>query len=697
MAVARAALLVRTALVVAAVLSRLDVVTAEPGRPLFHAAPGCPIFWEGEQHCVPDAPASFLPSDYAPPSPEATSTHDDSSDAPDNLALQDCLYALEVLQRDYYAAWLGTWPRAIDWTAAVEGTLVCGALRTSTKALKQLGVGHLSAIEENLINKYFSQAVGSYFGQNALAIRNQAYDDILWVVLGWLEAIRFNKEHSELHYDGDSAQASWSASDSPISGGGGTRHQTPPQATDSGRTTPFPSGSEWYGNAWTPTFAHRARIFWELATQGWDTKLCGGGMIWNPRLEPYKNAITNQLYIAASAFMYLYFPGDNNTSPFSQHRHHPYAAADPGDGPKDPKYLTAAIEAYKWLMDSNMTNNRGLFVDGYHISGYRWRNNTNTKCDSRDEMVYTYNQGVILTGQRGLFEATGATSYLEDGHTLIQNVIRATGYDLSRQTTIDDLSRYRPRRLPPWHGLGRAGVLEEACDVLGTCSQDSHTFKSIFFHHMSAFCEPLPPIDLPPGRTVDAAALTRAKQAHDRACAAYAPWLGRNAAAALSTRDPAGRFGMWWNADLVKAAWTADGRHEWLPDEEEVPGTPAAVRRCSREQREGKRDGGCPVDYRTYGVPRDADWGEPPEREQGRVDSDRREWLDDDGFESAQPQKPLDPDERDEAGPGPWGDWPRWGRSPADPNDRGRGRTVETQGGGLAVLRAYWELASREA
>ncbi len=27
-----------------------------------------------------------------------------------------------------------------------------------------------------------------------------------------------------------------------------------------------------------------------------------------------------------------------------------------------------------------------------------------------------------------------------------------------------------------------------------------------------------------------------------------------------------------------------------------------------------------------------------------------------------------------------------------DPNNRGRGRTVETQGGGLAVLRALWEV-----
>ena len=41
-------------------------------------------------------------------------------------------------------------------------------------------------------------------------------------------------------------------------------------------------------------------------------------MSWNPYLEPYKNAITNELFISASIGMYLYFPGDDNDSPFSR-------------------------------------------------------------------------------------------------------------------------------------------------------------------------------------------------------------------------------------------------------------------------------------------------------------------------------------------------------------------------------------------
>ena len=34
-------------------------------------------------------------------------------------------------------------------------------------------------------------------------------------------------------------------------------------------------------------------------------------------------------------------------------------------------------------------------------------------------------------------------------------------------------------------------------------------------------------------------------------------------------------------------------------------------------------------------------------------------------------------------------------RSPSDLNDRGRGRTIETQGSGLAVVRAMWEFLRR--
>lgn len=84
-----------------------------------------------------------------------------------------------------------------------------------------------------------------------------------------------------------------------------------------------------------------------------------------------------------------------------------------------------------------MTNSQGLYVDDYHINVSK---KGNVECDVRDEMVYTYNQGVMLTGQRGLWAVTGSPSYLHDGHELIRAVIEATGWDLLRDAPVDGAS-----------------------------------------------------------------------------------------------------------------------------------------------------------------------------------------------------------------------------------------------------------------
>jgi hypothetical protein len=36
--------------------------------------------------------------------------------------------------------------------------------------------------------------------------------------------------------------------------------------------------ARWHGQEFIPTFAHRARIFYDLATRGWDSRLYGGGV-----------------------------------------------------------------------------------------------------------------------------------------------------------------------------------------------------------------------------------------------------------------------------------------------------------------------------------------------------------------------------------------------------------------------------------
>lgn len=550
-----------------------------------------------------------------------------SSSSPNNgfensQTLQELIRALEVLQKDYFEVWQGVWPTTIDWTSAVVGTYVSAALGSLSASfsvpISPADSGSaLDKAAENLINKFYSQLVSSYFGQDDFALRQEAYDDMLWVVLGWIESIKFITIHSALHYKSH-------------------------------------DGSPWYGTQWIPAFAHRARIFWELASHGWDTSLCDGGMVWSPYLEPYKNAITNELFITASISMYLYFPGDDNSSPFGfGDPQRPILAP-----PHDRKYLTAAIKAYDWLAGSNMTNEKGLYVDGFHISGWTWpgrgknHSQSNTECDARNEMVYTYNQGVLLSGQRGLFEATGRKRYLDDGHSLIESVIAATGYDLELdrvEPEFDDIpgDGRRIRRLGRWRGLGRSGILEDACDSSGRCSQDGQTFKGIFFQHFTLFCAQLPVHVLAFERdTVDAKDYGALQNWHQEMCARYAGWVAHNAHAALRSRDENGRFGMWWDAPQ-------DREYGFVPDLEDHEALVVLPPQA--------------VDYRNEGVLKIKHRKSQPSR------SSREHFVD------------VDEDavlsERD--------------LGLYDLNDRGRGRTAETQGGGLSVLRALWELVDR--
>lgn len=454
---------------------------------------------------------------------------------------------------------------------------------------------------------------------------------MLWVVLGWIEAVKFVREHASRHYlRDDYIEAS----------------RTPSRLHDALHNRP------WHGEKWVPAFAHRARIFWNLASRGWDDKLCHGGMVWDRRLSPYKNAITNELWISASISMFQYYPGDNITSPWT---------IDDRYRKKDPAHLAAAVEGYKWLMDVNMTNKLGLFVDGYHISSRRG----NTKCDLRDEMVYTYNQGVLLTAHRGLWTVTGSASYLEDGHDLIQSVIKATGWSLDKHAPIDTLDSTTQTRLPPWRGLGRGGIMEERCDASGTCSQDSQAFKGIFFHHLTSFCAPLDPITVAPGVTLDVEGFQRVKTAHSEACDHYLGWVRHNALAAMGTRDSEGVFGMWWGAGLfgeTSVSKAGDGI-----DHEAANMT----------------------DYRNEGTPQDNVWGQgfqfrPGDMGQpGIVGGELASMEEEQLVMHSRHRAPRSQTRQSDAR----------AASPRDPNERGRGRSVETQMSGLALLRAYWELS----
>jgi hypothetical protein len=136
--------------------------------------------------------------------------------------------AVSTLQTRFFNSTSGTWPSGIDWTRAVLGTHLAASTSTLTKPNIELA------------DALFDELVLFFHGQDVASLETQAYDDILWVSLNWLEAVQ--------------------AIDHRLSLG------------------------VYYGSQWRQAFASRAKEFWEFGNKGWDENLCDGGMVWSPVL-----------------------------------------------------------------------------------------------------------------------------------------------------------------------------------------------------------------------------------------------------------------------------------------------------------------------------------------------------------------------------------------------------------------------------
>ncbi|SMQ51744.1 unnamed protein product [Zymoseptoria tritici ST99CH_3D7] len=444
---------------------------------LSSTAPQDNSYWAGWQQ-------QGLPWQWAGP--------DDSAD----YWLEHTKDALNIMQDTY---WNGTyWPSTIQWVGAVIDTIMISTQETYTSNLEADGSNDNPSTSstdiESDIEKYYAQVESYYNSEDTIQIFDAAYDDAQWVVLEWLEAINFSNQHDAV--------------------------------ADSG-----------LGQDAIAKYAHRAHVFYDIVQDKFNTSECDGGITWNPTLATYKNAITNELFISSSIAMYLYFPGDNNTDPYPHPDYQPQTNSTLPPlstmAMHDSTFLLNAVRAYDWFATHNFTNVQGLIVDGFHVTSNQ------TTCDERNEMVYTYNQAVILSGLRGLWEATSDTKYLSDGYDLIAIVINATGWNADSASAAAE-----------WAGLGRNGILEDYCDAPATCAQDNYVFKGVYFQHLSQFCRPLP-TETPLVEDFTHIAPPELADAHDAKCQSYASWIQHNAHAALSTRNETGIMGEWWGAAYV--------------------------------------------------------------------------------------------------------------------------------------------------
>jgi predicted alpha-1,6-mannanase (GH76 family) len=142
----------------------------------------------------------------------------------------------------------------------------------------------------------------------------------------------------------------------------------------------------WWALAWidaydltkTPGYLAMAQtIFADMTTQ-WDTTTCGGGVWWSKDLKhsPYKNAITNELFLEIAASL----------------------ANRVTDRTRKAEYLSWAQKEWKWFSASGMINSDSMINDGLNATNP-------AACTNNQGATWNYNQGVILGGLVELYEA----------------------------------------------------------------------------------------------------------------------------------------------------------------------------------------------------------------------------------------------------------------------------------------------------
>jgi predicted alpha-1,6-mannanase (GH76 family) len=193
----------------------------------------------------------------------------------------------------------------------------------------------------------------------------------------------------------------------------------------------------WWALAWIGAFdltrnAHylqAAKTIFAHNTAGWDNT-CGGGLWWTTA-KTYKNAITNELFLALAAQLHLRTPGDTG-------------------------YLAWAQRAWQWFKDSGLIGTTGLINDGL-----------SSACQNNGGPIWTYNQGVILGGLGALSEITGDRAYLEQAEIIASVALR----------TLSTTPSTGPQS-------GQA-ILTESCEAgFGGCSSDQVQFKGIFMRNL---------------------------------------------------------------------------------------------------------------------------------------------------------------------------------------------------------------------
>lgn len=165
----------------------------------------------------------------------------------------------------------------------------------------------------------------------------------------------------------------------------------------------------------------------------WTTTPCNGGLIWRIPDEPYKNAISNELYLELTATLHNLIPGDT-------------------------AYLNQSLIVWDWIRHSGMINQEWLVNDGLMRAA-------DGTCVTNNATTWTYNQGVILGGLVELYKATGDLEYILTAQNIADAVLSSSL-------------------------LAPNGILTEPCPPEG-CDFNGSAFKGIFIRYLAKLNEQL--------------------------------------------------------------------------------------------------------------------------------------------------------------------------------------------------------------
>ena len=165
--------------------------------------------------------------------------------------------------------------------------------------------------------------------------------------------------------------------------------------------TGYYDDEEWWAMGWlraweltgNASYVERTdTILNHMTDASWNESSCGGGFMWQGYLygsksygNPYKGAITNELFLLLSAKMAVLGPPGNRSH-----------------------YAEWATKAWSWFKSSGLIGEKGMVNDGLDsFTGHL------EICRNNNQTAFTYNQGVIVGALGYLYELTGRDDLLQ--------------------------------------------------------------------------------------------------------------------------------------------------------------------------------------------------------------------------------------------------------------------------------------------